>query len=322
MITMDRTRNVWQISAGETSRSYANLFLKHSVGLIGPGDAGEWKRERNDNEFDGSFVRRFASEVEVGDVFLMRTGISRICALGIVASVYQYLNQFADVNGWDLQHVRRVRWCKLPQDYDFGKPIFGAIPARFSRIWKDEVVLYANKFLNSPPTHWQTAPLPELPAEEPMLEEVPSYLGRIIAEVQDLSQLYREWQKTGDQPTEDEIVSHFIVPFFRSLGWPPEQIAIKWRDIDVAVFTELPRTPGNCHLIVEAKRSGSGLEGALSQGKRYLKQIGAACDIVVSDGVRYRMYTCQENDFVPVAYANLTWLKRGAIGLFSRMKRP
>ena len=315
-------RNVWQISAGPSSRSYVDVFLKYGVGLIGPGDAGEWKSERDDEEFEGGFVRRFASEVKIGDVFLLRTSISKIAAIGLVASDYQYINQFDDVNGWDLQHTRRVRWCKLPEEYDFGRAIFGGNPSRLSHSWDEEVIKYTRNFLNSPPVHWQTAPLPEIPAEEPMLEEVPSYLKGIIAEVQDLAQLYREWQKTGDQPTEDEIVSHFIVPFFRSLGWPPEQIAIKWRDIDVAVFTKFPRAPGNCHLIVEAKRSGSGLEGALSQGKRYLKQIGAACDIVVSDGVRYRMYTCQKNDFVPIAYANLTWLKREAVELFSRMKRP
>jgi hypothetical protein len=315
-------RNVWQISGGPSARSYVDVFLKYGVGLIGPGDAGEWKSVRKDEEFNGGFVRRFASEVKIGDVFLLRTSISKIAAIGLVASDYQYLNQFDDVNGWDLQHTRRVRWCRLPEEYDFGKAIFGGKPSRLSHSWSEEVIKYTKTFLNSPPVHWQTAPLPELPTEEPRLEEVPSYLKGIIAEVQDLAQLYREWQKTGDQPTEDEIVSHFIVPFFRSLGWPPEQIAIKWRDIDIAVFTKLPRTPENCHLIVEAKRSGSGLEGALSQGKRYLKQIGAACDIVVSDGVRYRTYTYQENDFVPVAYANLTWLKREAVELFSRIKRP
>lgn len=321
MMTTERIRNVWQISAGPASRSYADLFLKYGVGLIGPGDAGEWKPERNDNEFDGGFVRRFASEVEIGDVFLLRVGISKICGLGLAASDYQYLSQFDDVNGWDLQHARRVRWCKLPQEYDFGKPIFGANPTRFSRIWNEEAILFANNFLNSPPTHWQTAPLPELPTEEPMLEEIPSYLKDIIAEINDLAPLFWEWQKTGDQPTEDEMVSHFVVPFLRSLGWPPEKIGIKWRHIDVVIFNNLPRVPENCHLIIEAKRLGKGVEGALNQARDYLIQIGVSRDIVVTDGIRYRMYSCK-NDFVPVAYANLTWLKKPASELFSRMKRP
>ena len=52
---------VWQISGGPASRAYAEIFLKHGVALIGPGDAGSWNPERDDDEFEGGFVRRFAS---------------------------------------------------------------------------------------------------------------------------------------------------------------------------------------------------------------------------------------------------------------------
>src|SRR5207247_1612898 len=92
---------VWQISGGPFDRRYADVFLKYGVGLIGPGNSGPWKRRRNDDEFEGGFVRRFASEVKVGDIFLLRAGISTIRAVGIVASDYMYLNQFDDVSGWD-----------------------------------------------------------------------------------------------------------------------------------------------------------------------------------------------------------------------------
>jgi hypothetical protein len=53
------SRALWQISGGPTSRAYAEVFLKHGVALIGPGDAGAWTRERDDDEFEGGFVRRF-----------------------------------------------------------------------------------------------------------------------------------------------------------------------------------------------------------------------------------------------------------------------
>ena len=107
-------RNVWQVSGGPANRDYSDIFLKYGVALIGPGDAGRWRPDREDYEFEGGFVRRFASEVQLGDIFLLRTGISKVRAVGIVASEYLYLPQFDDVNGWDLQHVRRVRWCELP----------------------------------------------------------------------------------------------------------------------------------------------------------------------------------------------------------------
>ena len=83
-----RTRVVWQISGGAPSRSYADVCLKYGVGLVGPGDAGAWKPERDDDEFEGGFVRRFAGEVSVGDLFLLRTGISRICAVGLAAGAH------------------------------------------------------------------------------------------------------------------------------------------------------------------------------------------------------------------------------------------
>ena len=75
---------VWQVSGGPGSRAYAEVFLRHGVALIGPGDAGPWSPGRGDDEFEGSFVRRFASEVKSGDVFLLRTGIATVAAVGVV----------------------------------------------------------------------------------------------------------------------------------------------------------------------------------------------------------------------------------------------
>jgi hypothetical protein len=323
------TRGIWQLAAGQASRPYADVFLKYGVGLIGPGDWGPWSGEQFDGKsrwyYDGfathGFIKRFAEEIQVGDVVLLRTGISTICAVGIVASEYQYLNQFDDVNGWDLQHARRVRWCKLPQEHVFTMPVFGANPTRCSRTWNAEVVDFADRFLNSPPTNWQTAALPELPAEEPPLEAVPTALQGLVAAANDLVPLLWDRQAFGEHPSEDELIAHFVVPFLRALGWPQELIAVKWRYIDVAVFRALPRTPENCHLVIEAKRLGAGVEGALEQAKGYVEALGTPRDVVVTDGIRYRMYSCQ-SAFEPIAYANLGRLKKSAAELFERMKRP
>jgi len=320
MVTMKSNLSIWQLAGGPASRPYADVFLHYGVGLIGPGDAGTWKPECNDDEFEGGFVRRFASEMQVGDVVLLRTGIATITAVGLVSSDYMYLNQFDDVNGWDLQHARRIRWCKLPQEYTFGTPVFGTNPTRCSRTWNKEVKGYAERFLNSPPRHWQDGPLPELPKEEPQLAEVPQALQRIVALAQDLSSLYWDRQGFGDHPTEDEMVAHFVVPFLRTLGWPPEHIAVKWRYIDVTLFTAMPRVPENCRFVIEAKRFGAGVEGALEQAKRYLESLGVPRDVVVTDGIRYRMYS-YENEFASVAYANLIRLKKSATELFSRLRR-
>ena len=153
------------------------------------------------------------------------------------------------------------------------------------------------------------------------MDAVPPALADIVAQAQDLFGLYWDRQNFGDHPTEDELVAHFVIPFLRALGWPLERIAVKWRWIDVAVFTALSRTPENCRFVIEAKRLGAGVESALEQAKGYVESLGVPRDIIVTDGIRYRMYSC-ENGFAPVAYANLIRLKQTATDLFTRLRRP
>ncbi len=318
----DSSHAVWQISGGPSSRAYAGVFLRYGVALIGPGDAGEWSPERYAYDFSLSgYVGRFAKEIANGDLLLLRTGVATISAVGLVASDYLYLEQFDDVNGWDLQHARRVRWCKLAQEHSFSAQVFGASPTRCSRVLQPEAIDFAERFLNSPPTHWQTAPLPEPPIEEPPLDQVPGALRGIVAQAADLVPLLQDRDAFGEHPSEDELIAHFVVPFLRVLGWPPEWIAVKWRHIDVAVFRALPRTPENCHLVIEAKRLGAGVEGALDQARGYVEALGLPRDVIVTDGIRYRMYAGQRG-FAPVAYANLARLKKPAADLFARMQRP
>ena len=274
-----------------------------------------------DEEYEGGFVRRFANELRIDDVLLLRTGLSTIGAVGLVASEYQYLPQFDDVNGWDLQHGRRVRWFALPEPYDFGRRVFGANPPRLSRVQSEDVVNYANRFVQSPPTDWQAGALPSLPTEEPALKAPPPELQELVAQVHDLSALYWDEDAFGERPMEDELVAHYIIPFLRTLGWPVERIAVKWRRIDVSVFSNLPRIPEHCHYLIEAKRLGAGVEGALEQAIGYVTELGIQCDVVVTDGIRYRMYEAS-NDFTPVAYANLARLKQSSFELFNRMRRP
>lgn len=313
-------RKVWQIGGGGAGRSYADLFVRHGVALLGPGDAGPWTADRPDEHFEGGFIRCFASDVALGDVFLLRNGCSRIEAVGLVAGDYEYLSQFDEVNGWDLQHGRRVRWFRLPPGgHELGRTTFGANPRRFSRVWSGEVLDYVNRFLNSPPTDWQTALLPALPELESPLAEIPAELQDLVAQAHDFCAM--PWSAFGEVPSEDEFIVHFVAPFFRALGWRPEHIAVKWHDIDVALFSCLPRAPASCHLVVEAKRWNSGVEGALGQAIGYVRALGVPRDVVVTDGIRYRMYASDQG-FAPLAYANLSRLKQSATLLFHRLRPP
>ena len=58
-----------------------------------------------------------------------------------------------------------------------------------------------------------------------------------------------------------------------------------------------------------------------AQAKGYVKALEVPRDVVVTDGIRYRMYA-GDRGFEPVAYANLARLKRRATALFARLQRP
>jgi hypothetical protein len=143
----------------------------------------------------------------------------------------------------------------------------------------------------------------------------------LIAEVMDLAGLYGDAERFGERPREDEFLVHYVVPLLRRLGWPATQIAVKWRDIDVAVFARLPRVPDNLAFIVEAKRLGDTVERALGQARGYLEAQGVARRVLVTDGFRYRLYD-PERGFASMAYANLTRLRQSAARLFELTRAP
>lgn len=310
---------VWQIGGGSAGKSCAEDFLRYGVALIGPGDLGPWPGAYAKDKTT-RFIRQFAEETQVGDILLLRQGRSAIRAVGIVASEYMHLPQFEDVDGWDLQHARRVRWFALPEPYRFPAAVFGANPTRFSRVSAMDVVAYARRFVQSPPTDWQVARLPELLIQEPDLDPIPRQFESLMALARDLVPLYWNPPAFSELPTEDELIGHFVIPFLHALGWPKELIGIKWRRVDVALFNCLPRKPDNVRLVIEAKRFDTGFEVALAQARGYLRDLKIQRDVMVTDEVRYRLYA-HEKAFTPVAYANLFRLKTPAQSIFENIKK-
>jgi hypothetical protein len=312
-------RIIWQVSAGPASRSYADVFLRHGVCLIGPGDPGPWSTTRYDYDFAlKGFIENFATKAKPGDIVLLRTGPAAVTAVGIIVGEYSHETRFDDVNGWDLQHCRRVRWCQLPAEYSFASAVSNL--TRFCRVRIPQVIEYAQRFVNSDPKRWQEAELPPLPSEEPLLDDIPEPLRELVGQAHDYALLADDRSLFPEFPSEHEIIGHFVIPFLRMLGWPIEFIGVEWRYMDVAVFRSLPRAPDNCAFVIEAKRFGAGVEGAFDQARRYVGKLGVLRDAVVTDGVRYRLYSASE-DFAPAAYANLARLRPSALKLTKMMRR-
>jgi len=317
----DRTksdmRTVWQISGGMKGSPYDDLLIRHGLALIGPGDPGQWTPDRRDDDFDGGWVRRFATEPQIGDVILLRIGSDQVVAVGIIASDYQYLEQFDDVHGWDVQHARRVRWRTLSSPEVFPNRVFGASP--FSRVISEEIIRFADEAMGVGLDAWQTAPLLNLPPPERLWENPPTWLNALVGLAHDWFQMIGQENSFRGLPSEDEMVAHFVVPLFRSMGWPQELLAVQWNYVDLAVFRSLPRVPENCCLVVEAKRLGVGVESALRQAIGYSNRMHGCCDVLLTDGFRYRLYDAAR-DFLPIAYANLITLKVNACVLTERLQ--
>jgi predicted Mrr-cat superfamily restriction endonuclease len=45
-----------------------------------------------------------------GDLVILRLGALKVVAVGEVVGGYEWCEEFGDIEGWDMQHVRRVRW--------------------------------------------------------------------------------------------------------------------------------------------------------------------------------------------------------------------
>ena len=108
---------IWQIAAGNGDEThYAQLCLEQDVVLYGPGQYGAWpscERPMRDNGWTltkAGIVKRFAEDIKAGDIVVLRVGTRNIYGVGEVVGNYQWNDLFSDVQGWNLQHVRRVRW--------------------------------------------------------------------------------------------------------------------------------------------------------------------------------------------------------------------
>ncbi len=113
---------IWQVAAGDGDRNYARICLQKDVIIIGPGGEGPWPECREQLLLNGrttrrmGMLRRFFQDVQPGDIIVLRVGTQKVYGVGQVGGPYLWVDAFADVQGWDLQHTRRVRW--LWQDGD------------------------------------------------------------------------------------------------------------------------------------------------------------------------------------------------------------
>lgn len=331
---------VWQIAAGIRGRDYTDLFLNHDVMFMGPGNPGQYDKQRYNSCVKKGLVgkgiaaqiNQFCTKVESDDIVLLRF-CHRVVAIGKVSKEgYKWNDVFDDVFGWDLQHTRRVIWqnhltAKIQEIQENGE-LFGERKQQPTiTAVKDRRVLGKIEPLFE---HFQNRPLKMLPDKLPdplTLDELGTELfskglpneavDRLIVAIQRQRRLVKWYDKYGKslkRPTEHEVVAHMILPFLLALGWSEQLLAVEWHWIDLAAFSSTPTTKDNLCMLCEAKWYGHGLQDILGQATRYVdkRKLDNCKRILLTDGARLYLYQRREGtgwDGNPVGYLNVNLIR-------------
>ena len=109
-------KTIWQVAAGNGVKNYTKRCLQQNVIIIGPGNHGAWPdcekpmREAGVTSRGVGICRRFAEDMKPGDIVVLRVGTQQVYGVGELVGNYDWSDTFSNVQGWDLQHFRRVRW--------------------------------------------------------------------------------------------------------------------------------------------------------------------------------------------------------------------
>ena len=92
--------------------------------------------------------------------------------------------------------------------------------------------------------------------------------------------------------------------------------AYEWKNIDIVLFSALPRIEDRLSVVIEAKKKGSSCLSAFEQAQKYALKVKNCKRIIVTDGLRYGVFTRNSNnsdelqEFSLHAYINLTRLRK------------
>lgn len=331
---MELNRAVWQQAAGDTDREYAELCLRWDVILNGPGGDAPWPackealRQSGVTKVKLADLRRFAEDLKEGDLVVLHSGQTKLIGVGRAVGPYEWSEEFGDVDGWDLKHARRVRWLwrapsnqsggLAPVEMPAGSFKFGATTQKLT---SPEVLRWLrNLVVDEPPL----TPLPELPksGDELGLDDISDHLfdrglasqsiAAILSEIGEFIRIARWYDRSETVVSEHETVSYLVAPLLRALGWTPQRMGVEWNRVDVALFEKLPRSDETLSLVVEAKRLRHSCLSAKLQAQGGAKGRPRCLRLIVTDGLRYGVYTRSSvvpDKFSLHAYLNLTRLR-------------
>lgn len=266
-------------------------------------------------------LKKFAYDIKDGDIIVLKIGTNKVYGIGFVVGDYEYSDLFSDIDGWDLQHIRRVKWVKTfdnPEEFDTNTLKRGDATQKLTSM---EVIEWIKK-LNIKEADLSRT-LTELPDLATNGENVPkdineflfdegvasNSINKLEEEIGELQRIANWYNRNNLSPSEIETVAYLAVPLLRALGWTPQRMGIEWNKVDIALFNSLPRDNKNLDVVVEAKKKGRSCLTAKSQAERYAKDRPNCNKLIVTDGLRYGVHVKNNNNFSLYSYLNLAELK-------------
>ena len=313
---------IWQVAAGDGDRDYTDVFLKFGVILIGPSSAGNYflngdAYNNPDSRVHSPYIETLAEKLVEGDLVVLKcpSGYKwKIVAVGKIVSTYSFEHVFEDVDGWNIQHCRRVSW-RTPISETI---ISGLRRGTLFRLNKQEAIDEVKQVWSSGEQVASIA-IPIEPKEisvdqlvdSLMIEGLPGQNAELIANtIWRLRRVAKWYNSHGSDVGEHEIRTFLIVPLLTSLGWAEQKIKIEWNNIDVALFDTPYSQQSNPLVIIESKRLWDSLRYAPDQAIRYAQSYPTCDQFVVSDGIRYKLFRREGDRWCYTAYMNLLAPKR------------
>ncbi len=324
--------NVWQIATGEPGRDYRELFFDHDIMILGPSDRGNALENSYADGIPnsaGSQVQSFAHRPKPGDRVIMRFAHD-VIGIGQIPRedepLYSFAEVFRCVYGWDLCHCRRVVWAEQYKLEDLANVFHRAKQKpSFTQVHEGSIVKMVHAIDNS---HFDR-PLKEIPSIDASIytkETLGVELFRagisnkniddILKALQQASRLCSWYwsEHCGRSPTENEVISHIILPLFLGLGWSHQQIAVEWNRVDIAFFKNTPTTEDNCVMVLEAKGLGRALSEVLEQPLGYVNNLKLKNTryILTTDGANLFLYGKSSGKWNsnPIGYISVSSLQK------------
>lgn len=314
-------KSIWQVAAGDTDREYSKIFLKWDVILIGSGRYGRWPNQDYNNSKNSNELKRFCEGVKDQDLVVLRSGTNKVLAVGEVVGDYEWYNEFGDVDGWNLEHTRRVRWLWTEgvvfptYSLKWGGTI-SSLDSQDIKLWLSNLTIteesYKRELIKLPfskkDSRLDLLDLNQI--SEHLFDKgiASNSIENLLHEMGGLIRVAKWYDRVNIKPSEDETRAYLVIPLLRALGWTQQRMAIEWHNIDVALFSEPLRNENKLSAVVEAKRKDNSCLNAQLQAEDYAKNKKTCKRLIVTDGLRYGVFIKASEQFKLSAYMNLTRL--------------